>query len=77
MWPYEFVREDYFPYNKLVREAQVSKSLTIFVHEFIVASVVGSDLGIDIAQVFLSCFIKDYLQLLVKDIFLFIVSIIG
>lgn len=81
MWPYEFVREDYFPYHKLVREAQVSKSLTIFVHELIVASVVGSDLGIDIAhkylQVFLSCFIKDYLQLLVKDTFLFIVSIFG
>lgn len=84
-----FVREDASSYHKLVKRAQISKFLTILVHaarslsahDFIVASVVGSNLGIEIAHkqchVFLPCFIKDLLQLLVEDTFLFIISIVG
>lgn len=84
-----FVREDASSYHKLVNRAQVSKSLTILVHaaqflhahDFIVASVVSSNLDIEITHqyrhVFLPSFIKDCLQLLVEGIFLFIISIIG
>lgn len=84
-----FVREDTSSYHKLVKRAQISKSFTILIHvaqclsahNFIVASVVSSNLGIEIAHkyrhVFLPCFIKDCLQLLVDGIFLFITSVIG
>lgn len=86
---YLFVREDTSSYHKLVKRAQISTSLTILIHvaqclsthNFIVASVVGSNLGIGIAHkyrhVFLPYFIKDCLQLLVDGIFLFIISVIG
>lgn len=73
-----FVREDASSYHKRVKRAQISKYFTILIHvvqslsahNFIVASVVGSNLGIKIAHkyrhVFLSCFMKDCLQLLVE-----------
>lgn len=87
--PCRLVKGHASSYCKLVKRAQISKSFTILIHvaqslsthDFIVASVVGSNFGNEIAHkcrhVFLPCFIKDCLKLLVEGLFHLIISVVG
>lgn len=79
-----FVREDASSYHKLVKRAQVSKSFTILLHEawsssahdFIVASVVGSNLNNEIAHKYRHVVLPGFIKLK-ERIFLFIINVIG